>query len=380
MNRADAQFPSHGLGRHHAVAGCHDDINVGGTQRCESLGGSRFDGIGYRQQAGAATIHRQQHDAGTRAALLFRHPGNLLPVNPMEIHQGGITQRQLVSVHHSRYPDATVGGKILHRVKRHLSLARFAHDSHCQRMLTSLIETCRELQHLFVAEGRSGDHAAEAGPTLGECAGLVHHHGVNLAHGLYRRGIPKQDALGRRAPGRHHDRHGRRQAQRTGAGDDQHRHRVDQTEHPAGFRADNAPCKEGKKGNDHDHHDEIPGHDISQALHGSAGALCLRHQRDNTRQGALGADLFRAHDQRAAGVECGTDHLLARPLGYRQWLTGQHRFVDRAAALLHHAIYRHLLTWSNAQAVTDMDMAQRNILFFPVRTDATSDVRRQLQQ
>ena len=90
--------------------------------------------------------------------------------------------------------------------------------------------------------------------------------------------------------------------------------------------------------------------------------------------------MLRAHDQRTAGIECGADQFVARPFADRQRLAGQHRFIDRAAAFHHHAVYRHFLTGPHAQGVTDMHMAERHVFLALVGVDAARGLGCQSEQ
>ena len=67
--------------------------------------------------------------------------------------------------------------------------------------------------------------AHERRTALGERAGLVEHHRVDLGEPLERAAVLDHDAALEQAPRRHdlHHRHG--EAERAGAGDDQHRDR-----------------------------------------------------------------------------------------------------------------------------------------------------------
>ena len=79
---------------------------------------------------------------------------------------------------------------------------------------------------LVLAGGRSRPRRAAA--SLRSRAGLVDDQRVDPLEDLERLGILHEDASAGAPARAHHDRHRRGQAQCAGAGDDQHRHRVDQ--------------------------------------------------------------------------------------------------------------------------------------------------------
>ena len=74
----------------------------------------------------------------------------------------------------------------------------------------------------------AGTMAATAGRALRQRAGLVDHQRVDLLHALQRFGVLDEHAGLRAAADADHDRHRRREPERTRAGDDEHAHRRDQ--------------------------------------------------------------------------------------------------------------------------------------------------------
>ena len=80
---------------------------------------------------------------------------------------------------------------------------------------------------------------------LGDRAGLVEDDGVDRGHPLQRLGVADEDAGLGAAAGRDHDRDRRRQAERAGAGDDEHADRRDQRIGERRRRPDREPDDEG---------------------------------------------------------------------------------------------------------------------------------------
>ncbi len=245
-----------------------------------------------------------------------------------------------------------------------------AHDRVGQRMFAALVEAGGQAQHLVNGKSRCRDHLFEHRPSLGQGAGLVHDQGIDAAQVLDRRRVAKQHAALRAEPGRHHDRHRRRQSERAGAGDDQYRHGADQPVHPARFGAEHAPGKKAQQRDRHHREHEVARHHIRHALHRRPRALRLRHHLHDLRQHGGGPDPLGTHQQCAAGIERGSDQPIARLLGDRHRFAGEHRLVDRAAALDHHAIGRYLLAGAHPQRVADMHMCERHVLFATVGIQA----------
>ena len=101
-------------------------------------------------------------------------------------------------------------------------------DRSGERMLAAPFEAGGQPQQLVLVDGADRNDADEARLALGQGPGLVDDQGVDLLHQLERFGVLDEDPGVRAAPGADHDRHRRRQSERAGTGDDQHRDRVDQ--------------------------------------------------------------------------------------------------------------------------------------------------------
>ena len=89
------------------------------------------------------------------------------------------------------------------------------------------------------------DDADQCGLALRQRAGLVDDERVDLAQHFDRLRVPEQDAHRRALAGRDHDRHRRRQAERTRTRDDQHGDGVDERVRHARRRTHRAPDDEG---------------------------------------------------------------------------------------------------------------------------------------
>ncbi len=107
---------------------------------------------------------------------------------------------------------------------------------------------------------------------------------------LQRVGILDQDARLSGASGGDYQRGRGRQPQRAGAGDDQHRHGIDQRRGKAA--AQHPPHGQGEQCDENHHGDEYGGNAVGQSLNVSLGALRLLDQPDDG--GELG---MRTHRQ-----------------------------------------------------------------------------------
>ena len=182
--------------------------------------------------------------------------------------------------------------------------------------------------------------------------------------------IAKQHALGCRPAGGDHDRHRCGKAERAGAGNDQHGHCVDDSVNPARVGPPESPDQKGEHSGTHDHHDEISGNTIRQALHRCPRPLGLHHHLDDAGEHRLRTDALRAHDQRPAGVERGTDQWVPGALRDGQRLAGKHGFVDGARALDDEAIDGNFLARPNPQRIAHLDLCNGHVRLGTVGMDA----------
>ena len=160
----------------------------------------------------------------------------------------------------------------------------------------------------------SGDDRRDLGLALGQRAGLVDDQRVDLLQPLQRLGVLDQHAQPGAAADADHDRHRRGQAQRAGAGDDQHRHGGDQAVGEATGSGPQQPPGDERERGDRDHGRHEPARDlVGQPLDRRPPALRLGDHLDDPRQQRLRADLLRAHDEAAAAVHRAADDLGARP-------------------------------------------------------------------
>ena len=224
------------------------------------------------------------------------------------------------------------------------SIPGTGHDSRCQRMLTVLLEArCKPKQFIlrYVWE-RSDCHQVRF--AFRERTRLIDDQDIDLRQRLQCFGIADQHACRRAAPCPDHDRHGCRESQGTGTGNDQHRDGVEQgIGHPR-FRAIECPDHEGESSDQDDDRHEIGGNDIGQSLNRSPRALSLTDHTDDLRQQRFSTNSLRAHHKTACPVDGRPHHFLARLLLHRNRLAGDHRFIDSARTFQHHAIDRNLFT------------------------------------
>ena len=189
-------------------------------------------------------------------------------------------------------------------------------------------------------------------------SGLVENHRVDVAGRLQHLRALDQDSQLGAAAGADEQRRGRREPERAGAGDHQHRGRGE--ERGADFCADAQPEPERRGGQQQHGRDEHRRHAVGQALHGGLAALRLLDERGDLGQAGLGADAGGAHDEPAAHVHAPADHgvALGDLDGHR--LAGEHARVDGRGTLDDDTVGRDLLAGPDDEAVADHDLLDRH--------------------
>ena len=247
-------------------------------------------------------------------------------------------------------------------------------------MLASPLQAGREPEQLLLVHARGRHERGHLRLALGQRAGLVDHQRVDLGEPLQRLGVLDQHARLGAAPGADHDRHRRRQAERAGARDDQHRDRGNQGVSHRGWRPEDRPHDEGDD-RDHDHRRDEPARDhVDQALDRRARALRLGDHLHDPGEHGLAADPLGAQNEAARLVDrAGADPIAPGLLG-RHRLARQHRLVDRAAPFDNFAVDRDLVARAHPQAVADLDHLKRHFFIDTAVTHPPCGFGRELQQ
>ena len=165
--------------------------------------------------------------------------------------------------------------------------------------------------------------------------------------------LTKEDAQFRRTSSADHDRCWRGKAHGAGASDDQHGDHLDQRIAQSGRGPEPKPEHEGQ-GRDRDHsRDEPCRHFVDQRLDRQFRALRLLHHADDLRQRRIGAGLGDLEGKAASRVDRSADHIGADALGHRNWLAGQHRFIDKGGAFDHLPVDRYFFAGLDQNNVAD---------------------------
>ncbi len=247
-------------------------------------------------------------------------------------------------------------------------------------MLAAALEARGDPQQGRFRDAFGCHHVDELRASFGERAGLVEDERIDAAQLLDRLGVAEQHARSRAAAHRDRDRDRRRESERARTRDDQHGDRIHERVRQARLGPDRGPHREGGPGGEHDRGHEPARHAIGEALDRGAAALRLRDERHDAREQRLAAHLLGAHHEASRAVHAARHDAVPGTLRDRDRLAREHRFVDAATALEHHAIHRQLLARSHAQLFTDADARERDVDFAAVLEQAARGCRRETEQ
>ena len=196
-------------------------------------------------------------------------------------------------------------------------------------------------------------------PAQRQSAGFVERDRVDAASHLKRTRVLYQDATRRRHARTGHNRHGRRQAERTRAGDYQHRDRMDQCN--LDTVAMKQPARQCRERDEQYHRHEDGGGAIDQSLDRRLGRLRVFDQPDDPGQHAFSADRPHFDHQSTVAVDRAPRQQIIGPLGDRQRLACEHRLVDLRLAFEHACVGRNALTGTYHQAIALHDLPERHV-------------------
>ena len=118
-------------------------------------------------------------------------------------------------------------------------------------------------------------------------------------------------------------------------------------------------AERGERDAEHDRHEDARD-PVGEPLDRRLAGLRLGDQARDLGQRGVGADLRRAHDEPAAGVDARARDLVAGLLLDRHGLAGQQRLVDGGRARLDDAVGRDLLAGAHDEAVADGELLDRH--------------------
>ena len=196
---------------------------------------------------------------------------------------------------------------------------------------------------------------------------------------MQRLGVLDQDAVLCADARAGHDRGRRGQTQRARAGDKQHRRHEDQRGAQwilvvvEGSRTPKVPEEADEHSQRHHGGHEDRRDLVRQILDRRAAGLRVLHHLDDLRQRGLLAHRRCLEAEAARLVDGAADDRVARRLGHRQALAGEHGLVDGALPRRHHAVDRDLLARPHDDDVAHQHILDGHLDLFGRRTAAAHD-------
>jgi hypothetical protein len=195
---------------------------------------------------------------------------------------------------------------------------------------------------------------ADMGPAGGQGAGLVEQDGVHGPHPLQGQAVGDQDAVAGRQAGGDGNHQGDGQPEGVGAGDHQHGHGpLDRLVGVAKGQPDDQGEDAGPEGEP-----EQPGRrPVGQGLGARPGGLGLGDQPADPGQRRLLPDRLDPDPQGRVGDHRARHHPVARILGHRAGLAGDHRLIQLRFAIDDHAVGRDPAARPDQDHVADVEVA-----------------------
>ena len=193
---------------------------------------------------------------------------------------------------------------------------------------------------------------------LRERACLVQYDDLCLAGLLERDGGLEENAVFRAEAAADHDRNGRRQTERAGTGDDQHRDAP--REGVAECFSEQQPDDKGQS-RDRDHRrDEHAGDAVRELRDRRLGGRRIADHFDDLREGGVLAHARGLTANKAGLIDRRGRHAVSRGLVHGDALAGQRGFVDRARSVEHQTVHGDTLARAYEKDVAARDLVDRN--------------------
>ena len=191
-------------------------------QRLDRFGRGCLDRVGDGNEAGELADDDNEHRRLAFGLQRLGLGGNRCGVDAMVGHHRRIAERDLFTRH--RAGNALAGDCLEVFGIRQLdaTFSRTLDDRLGERVLRAFFKGSGERKQIILIDAVRRDDVGQLRPAFGQGAGLVDDQRIDRSEVLQRRGFLDQYAGMGTAPGRGHDRHRRGEAERTGAGDDQH--------------------------------------------------------------------------------------------------------------------------------------------------------------
>ena len=326
-------------------------VDAGFAQAAERLGRVGADVVAEQQRAAQDAVDRDEHAGRAFVGGPPQHvaaPGSRRSAPGDE---GVAAERHPAAVDRALEPGARVFAYVRGHRERQPALARGADQGLGDHVLRDLIERGGEPQQVLAGDRAVALDRRQPGPPAGQRAGLVEQQDLAAGQRLERAAALDQDAVAGGARDAGDDRDRRRQDQRAGCGDHEHRERAHRI-----ARGD--PGGAGDRERQRHEQDRVA---VGQPDERRFLGLRRLHQADDAGVGALLGGGAGPEIERVAGVERAAARPLAGLTRDRQRLAGQRRFVEHRGAAHDHAVDRHDLAGAHQQAIAGPDLGERDL-------------------
>ena len=344
-----AQALGHGVGHAAHVTGEHVGLNAAAVQLGHhrlAVGPERIGGVDHRHHG---AIHGQIHRGGRFQLGIHARRGGL---EVFFAQQLGVAHQHLMAMDRGGHAptDAVIPG--LAFISAHAEFLGVLHDRLGHRVVEALLRRGSQLHQLVDRVGTGHHfHMHHRGVALGEGAGLVEHHHIDIHQLLERAAAADQQALAAGAGKRRHDRCGHGHAQ---AGT--------QIEHQQRSRLGDVAAAEqqGEAGQRQGGQHEAVGHLAGHVAHaGVVHGGRFDHRGDLAHPGGLAHSLG-FHDQVPFQQQEAGQHFIAGAgmAGHR--FTGELHHIQRALAAFDAAIHGDLIAGEERNAIARLQAGARH--------------------
>ena len=198
-----------------------------------------------------------------------------------------------------------------------------------QRVLRSRFGAREDADHLVLADPGAVHVVDDLGPADGERTGLVERDDVDRARRLERLRALDQDPARGAATGPHDDRGRRREPERAGAGDDEHRDERAERVAKSRLWSEHEPGERARERDREDDRHEDRRDPVDEALDRCLRALRLLDEANDLGDKRVAADARDAETEGPRAVLRPAGDLVAGALLHRDGFARDHRLVDR---------------------------------------------------
>ncbi len=310
------------------VPGQHDDADTLIAQLPDGLGGFCLDGVRHGDDADKTTAalkeeRRFSFPGKTFSGLCRRRVGFV----PSE-DKAGVSAANLIPVDDAFQPVPREGFEVPRLAGGNAAAFGFCGDGFGKRVFAHSLKGISRAEQFRLGTARRRQDIRDLRLAGGNRAGLVQCGDLDLADIFQSLGGLEENAVLRADTAADHNGDRRRQSQRTGTGDDQHRNRARQREAQRPSR--NQPSGKHDKRNADHRRDEHAGDFIRNAGNRRLRGGGVGHHADDLRQACVRADAGRAAVEMPGLIDGSGRNRVARVFIDRDGFAGQGGFVNRA--------------------------------------------------